>query len=166
MTILQGFQSGQIDMNEVIRQVIFSFVINIQIVTLFQGHDDLIQQFVLFLPREYQCNASILIEQLNQGKQLQQQMAPQPVFEQPTYVDYNTATTRRKTRVTRQPRTQVSQVSQVPQVPTPVIPPTPTTRSRRRIPDDEMEVEQDTIPVSERRFFDRVLILASSFIID
>ena len=61
MTILQGFQSGQIDMNEVIRQVIFSFLINIQIVTLFQGHDDLIQQFVLFLPRQYQCNASILI---------------------------------------------------------------------------------------------------------
>ena len=80
-------------------------------------------------------------------------------------VDNNPAATRRKTRVTRQPRTQVSQVSQVPQVPTPAIPPTPTTRSRRRIPDDEMEVEQDTIPVSERRFFDRVLILASSFII-
>ena len=158
MTILQGFQSGQIDMNEVIRQVIFSFLINIQIVTLFQGHDDLIQQFVLFLPREYQCNASILIEQLNQGKQLQQQMAPQPVFEQPTYVDYNTATTRRKTRVTRQPRTQVSQVSQVSQVPT-AIPPTATSRSRRRIPDGEIEVEQDTIPVSERRFFDRVLVI-------
>ena len=59
--MLQEFQNGQKDMNEVVRQVISFFLINIQIVTLFQGHDDLIKQFVMFLPQEYHYHATVFL---------------------------------------------------------------------------------------------------------
>ena len=117
--------------------------------------DDLINQFVLFLPKVYQYEASMLINQMNQQRQTypayEEPYIPpyqQPVYEtvQPEYVS-----TRRKTRATRATRT----APPPPAPSSPVVGPAPKTR-RRAYAEEEGEVESEALPASDRRFFDRV----------
>lgn len=110
---------------------------------------------MLFLPKVYQYEASMLINQMNQQRQTypayEEPYIPpyqQPVYEtvQPEYVS-----TRRKTRATRATRT----APPPPAPSSPVVGPAPKTR-RRAYAEEEGEVESEVLPASDRRFFDRV----------
>lgn len=142
MSILQDYQSGQKDMRLVIQQVGTLVCDDPQIVTLFRGNDDLIQQFVMFLPREFQYEATVLISQMSQpvvqAKPAESYPPTHPPYETGVQAEYVPASRRRPTRATR-PRAAA---------------PAP---SRRRHPyeEEEAEEETDTLPPTERRFFER-----------
>ena len=89
------------------------------------------------------------------------------MYEQPVYQNYEA--NRRKPRTTRQTRSQTT--APVVQPVAPVAPIAvsqpaiqPTTRRSRRFIEEEPEVESDSIPLSDRRFFDRVVIALDSLI--
>lgn len=113
----------------------------------------MINAFVRFLPPEYQVT---VFNQLSQQQQQQQQLQYRmPIAtERPAYPIYTT--TQKKPRSTRQQRTQPSTAQPVAPQPAPAQHTAPVTRSRRRYTEEEPEVEPDTIPANERRFFDRV----------
>lgn len=110
----------------------------------------MINAFVRFLPPEYQVT---VFNQLNQQQQQMQYRMP-IATERPAYPIYNT--TQKKPRAPRQPRAQPPPPQHVTPQPPPAQHTAPVTRSRRRYTEEEPEVEQDTIPANERRFFDRV----------
>ncbi|KAK8828976.1 hypothetical protein WA538_000978, partial [Blastocystis sp. DL] len=132
MSILQDYQSGRKDMRSVIQQI----------VDLFRGNDDLIQQFVMFLPREFQYEATLLINQMNQpvvqAKPAESFPPTHPPYETGVQAEYVPASRRRPVRVTR-PRAAA---------------PAPS-RRRHAYEEEEAEEETDTLPPSERRFFER-----------
>lgn len=142
MSILQDYQSGQKDMRSVIQQVRLFDCSNTQIVDLFRGNDDLIQQFVMFLPREFQYEATVMISQMNQpvvqAKPAESFPPTHPPYETGVQAEYVPASRRRPVRATR-PRATA---------------PAPS-RRRHAYEEEEAEEETDTLPPSERRFFER-----------
>lgn len=105
----------------------------------------------MFLPKGYQYEASMLIRQMNTPQQYQRYEEPFiPAYQQPIYetVQPEFVSTRRRTRITRQVRP-----PQPVQSASPVVNVAPKTRRRGYV---EEEPEPDTLPVSERRFFERV----------
>ncbi len=105
----------------------------------------------MFLPKGYQYEASMLIRQMNTPQQYQRYEEPFiPAYQQPIYetVQPEFVSTRRRTRITRQVRP-----PQPVQPASPVVNVAPKTRRRGYV---EEEPEPDTLPVSERRFFERV----------
>ena len=143
MSILQDYQSGQKGMRDVIQQVgVREYNHHIQIVDLFRGNDDLIRQFVMFLPREFQYEATVMINQMNQpvvqAKPAESYPPTHPPYETGVQAEYVPASRRRPVRTTR-PRATA---------------PAPS-RRRHAYEEEEAEEETDTLPPSERRFFER-----------
>lgn len=96
----------------------------------------------MFLPREFQYEATLLINQMNQpvvqAKPAESFPPTHPPYETGVQAEYVPASRRRPVRVTR-PRAAA---------------PAPS-RRRHAYEEEEAEEETDTLPPSERRFFER-----------
>lgn len=100
----------------------------------------------MFLPKEYQSGALVMINQMNQPIPPVKTEEPYPPYrsqyEMPVQAEYVPASRRRTSRTSRRTAS----------------PPTPasgTAPSRRRHGYEEEDVEEDSLPTSERRFFER-----------
>lgn len=154
MCILQDYQNGKKDMQEVVKEVGIRIHSDVKIINLFRGEKELIEGFVMFLPKNYQYEASMLITQMNTPQQFQPyEDSYIPPYQQPIYqtVQPEYVPERRRTRSSRQVRN-----PQPVQQMQPASPMGPAPKSHRRAYVEEPEPEPDTLPVSERRFFDRV----------
>lgn len=107
----------------------------------------------MFLPQNYQYEATMLISQMNAPQQFPPYEKPYIPHPQPIYdaVPPEFLPERRRTRSSRQDRS-----SQLTQQVQPTSPTGPAPKSHRRAYVEEPEPEPDTLPARERQFFNRV----------